>query len=176
MLQYWTRNDWRRFGILAAGMALCCVSARAHATGHFALDRLAALVGDFAAAPGRIDPRLMLPDCAAPALAWAAGRQNVTVDCPAPVWRVYIPVDALPGASAGPRRAPEPPAVRRGDHVVVEMAGAGFRVGVEAIADADAHGGRVALRNAITGARLTGFVTAAGQIVAAPLSDVDNRR
>ena len=52
--------------------------------------QLQALVEGFAGRPAIVDRRLLLPDCAAPELAWAGG--SVMVRCAAPDWRVFVPV------------------------------------------------------------------------------------
>lgn len=119
---------------------------------------LQARVEAFAGRPAIVDARLLLPDCAAPVLDWANDR-SVAVRCAAPVWQVFVPVagSAAPVASAVP-------VIRRGDRVVVEAGGAGFVVGLEAIAEADSRDGRVSLRVPSSNRRLTGTVDADGRV------------
>ncbi len=173
-------DDYRRSLRLVAAMAATSMAVGASASpGRMSPDRLALLVVDFAAARGRIDPRLLLPDCAAPVLGWAVPGRTVAVDCPAPVWRINIPIDRpLAALPALPEQMPEKPMplVRRGDHLRVESPGDGFVVGVEAVADADARDGRVMLRNLSSGARLMAQVGADGRIVLPGSTIVMNRR
>lgn len=183
-MQSWTRLDRLRLLMLVIVIINFGLAAPVDAgAARMPLDRLAALVATFAASPGRIDPRLLLPDCAAPVLSWAVPARTVAVDCPAPAWRLNVPVDAPPVAGSqvstpAPRAAA--PLVRRGDRVLVEAAGAGFAVGVAAIAEADSRDGRVALRNIATGTRLTAQLEADGRVVlpglSRSLSSVVNRR
>lgn len=131
-------------GLIYASMALMAPAA------------LQARVEAFAGRPAIVDPRLILPDCTAPAIAWAGA--SVAVTCTAPAWRVFVPVAAAP-TMAAPTMAPP---IRRGDRVVVEIGGPGFVVGLETVADGDARDGRVALRAG--GRRLTGVIGADGRV------------
>ncbi|KPF71752.1 hypothetical protein IP88_10560 [alpha proteobacterium AAP81b] len=126
---------------------------------------LEALVTGFAGAPAVVDPRLILPACPAPTLAWATPG-SVEVRCAAPAWRIFVPA----GSARSPTPAPAPvtatpdrPAIRRGDRVVVEAGGAGFVVAMEATAAGDARDGRVALRTA-SGRALTGHIGGDGRV------------
>lgn len=132
----------------------------------------AALQGQVEAFSGqaaRVDPRLLLPACARPDFAWAPGGRSIMVRCAVPEWRVFVPVgEGAATATALPAFTPRPeaqaPAVRRGDRVTVEVGGAGFVIGMEAVAEADAQGGRVAVRAASGGRRLTGIIGADGRV------------
>lgn len=148
---------------------------------------LQAQVEAFAGKPALVDPRLLLPACARPDLAMAAGGRSVMVRCAAPEWRVFVPVGeggavgAPPpaiAAVAGPEPAiPRPlPLVRRGDQVMLEIGGNGFVIGMAAIADADARDGRVALRAAAGGRRLYGFVGDDGRVRLRGLNTMVNGR
>jgi flagella basal body P-ring formation protein FlgA len=108
---------------------------------------LAARVEAFSGAAAMVDPRLILPDCAAPQLEWA-GPRSVSVRCAAPMWQVFV---AVQGENAGPavvqvRENNGAPLVRRGDRVVVEVGGEGWLVAVEGVAEADARGDRVMVK------------------------------
>ncbi|MBB6226699.1 hypothetical protein FHS79_000857 [Polymorphobacter multimanifer] len=114
-----------------------------------------------------VDDRLQLPACAAPGFAWAG--PLVEARCAAPAWRVFLPPQgesAAPGmvyAPAAPGTVYSPaapgmvyapasrgvdgaPRYRRGERVVVTLAGAGFDVRLEAIAEGDEHDGRLWVR------------------------------
>lgn len=156
----------------------------AGATGMIAPLALQAQVEAFAGQPALVDPRLLLPACRRPAMAFAAGGRSVVVDCPAPVWRVFIPVGSAV-AAAPPAAAPPlqygsdpsaPPAIRRGDRVTVEVDGAGFSVGMEAVAEADARDGRVSLRPLNGGRRLVGFIGDDGRVTIRGLNAMVNGR
>ena len=132
-----------------------------------------------------VDPRLLLPACARPDFAWAMGGRSVMVRCAAPDWRVFVPVGPglkLGGAVAAampaftPRPDAEAPAVRRGDRVTLEVGGDGFVIGMEAVAEADARDGRVTLRAASGGRRLTGVVGTDGHVRLRGLSNMVNGR
>ena len=121
---------------------------------------LQAQVEAFAGVPAMVDARLLLPACARPEMAFAAGGRSVMVRCAEPAWQVFVPVKAAPLMAA----AVEAPLVRRGDRVMVEVEGAGFVVGMEAVAEADARDGRVALRPLNGGRRLVGMVDSEGRV------------
>jgi flagella basal body P-ring formation protein FlgA len=108
---------------------------------------LAAQVEAFANAKAMVDPRLILPDCAAPRLEWA-GPRSVSVRCGAPVWQVFVAVQGESGVHpvAQTLEISSVPAVRRGDRVVVEAGGEGFLVAVEGVAETDARDGRVMVK------------------------------
>ncbi len=139
------------------------------------LGELATRVQGFAGMPPHLDPRLILPACAVPSLGWAVPGHSVAVVCDAPAWRINVPVDA-PIVAVARAIAPEPPAIRRGDRVTVEAGGQGFMVAIEAVAEADAAQGRIRLKNAASGAHLTGALTPGGQVVLTGLSPVVNSR
>ena len=112
-----------------------------------------------------VDPRLLLPACARPGFGWAPGGRSVLVNCAVPAWRVFVPVgEAAPLPPMTQRPEAGAPAVRRGDRVTVEVGGAGFVIGMEAVAEGDARDGRVALRGANGGRRLTGIIGADGHV------------
>lgn len=126
-------------------------------------EALAARVEAFAGAQAMVDPRLILPDCTVPQLAWA-GPRSVSVRCAAPVWQVFV---SIQGESERPsmvqaRESGGPPLVRRGDRVVVELGGEGFLVAVEGVAEADARDGRVMVRAG--NKRLAGVIDADGHV------------
>lgn len=131
-------------GLVYASMALMAPAA------------LQARVEAFTGRPAIVDPRLILPDCATPAIGWAGA--SVAVTCAAPAWRVFVPVVGVAVAAA----PFAPPSIRRGDRVVVEISGPGFVVGLETVADGDARDGRVPLRAG--GRRLTGIIGADGRV------------
>ncbi len=141
---------------------------------------LQAAVERFAGAPALVDPRLILPACAAPDFAWGPRGQSVQVHCGAPEWRVFV---ALGGDGRLPQTAPQSPApglttplIRRGDRVVVEAGGEGFVVGLDAVAEADSRDGRVALRASGGGRRLIGLISEDGAVRINGLNAVVNRR
>ena len=125
----------------------------------FSPAQLQALVEGFAGRPAIVDRRLLLPDCAAPELAWAGG--SVMVRCAAPDWRVFVPVA---GAVMPAAAVDAGPAIRRGDRVVVEAGGDGFVIGIETVAEADARDGRVNVRGVGGGRRLTGIIGGDGRV------------
>ncbi|MFZ4687931.1 MAG: flagella basal body P-ring formation protein FlgA [Polymorphobacter sp.] len=124
---------------------------------------LQAQVEAFAGQPATVDPRLLLPMCARADLAWAPGGRSVMVHCPAPEWRVFVPVGG--GAAVVPAPLQDTaPAIRRGDRVTVEAGGEGFVIAMEAVAEADSRDGRVPLRPVNGGRRLVGRVDADGRV------------
>ncbi|MBC7521332.1 MAG: flagella basal body P-ring formation protein FlgA [Sandarakinorhabdus sp.] len=142
--------------------------------------RLQAAVEVFAGQPALVDPRLLLPACARPEMAFAGGGRSVMVRCAAPEWRVFIPVGSdvagsLP-ASAAPAGDRAAPLVRRGDRVMVEVEGDGFVVGMEALAEADARDGRVTVRPASGGRRLVAMVDDDGHVRIRGLKSMVNDR
>jgi flagella basal body P-ring formation protein FlgA len=68
------------------------------------------------------------------------------------------------------------PVIRRGDRVVVEVAGDGFTVGLEAVAEADSRGNRVTLRPVNGGRRLVGQVAPDGRVHIRGLNSMVNGR
>lgn len=125
---------------------------------------LKAQVSAFAAgANARLDPRLVVPRCPAPALSWARA-DVVRADCAGPVWTLYVPLDQ-PAGPADPGLSPRPrPALRRGDRVMVEAAGPGWSVSIEAEAERDADGNRIALKGP-AGRRFTGLIGTDGKVI-----------
>lgn len=130
-------------------------------------------VETFAGAPATVDPRLLLPACAAPELSWAVPGRSVAVHCSAPEWRVFVPVQGAPPATAPPA-VPTTPQIKRGDRIVVEAGGEGFVVAMEAVAEADSRDGRVPLRAGAK--RLSGVVGVDGRVRIHGLSPMVNRR
>ena len=159
--------------------------------------RLQAAAEMFAGRPVVVDPRLLLPACRNPALAWGPAARSVAISCAAPAWQVYVPLaDGQPptvvavtapagvtsfAASAGvtPFAAPAGgirPAIRRGDRVTVETTGPGFVIGMAAVADADARDGRVLLRPDGGGKRFTGIIDDDGRVRLTGLTTLANGR
>ncbi len=159
--------------------------------------RLQAAAEMFAGRPVVVDPRLLLPACRNPALAWGPAARSVAISCAAPAWQVYVPLaDGQPptvvavtapagvtsfAASAGvtPSAAPAAgirPAIRRGDRVTVETTGPGFVIGMAAVADADARDGRVLLRPDGGGKRFTGIIDDDGRVRLTGLTTLANGR
>lgn len=150
--------------------------------------RLQAAAEMFAGRPVVVDPRLLLPACRNPALAWGPAARSVAISCAAPAWQVYVPLaDGQPPtvvavtAPAGvtPFAAPAGgirPAIRRGDRVTVETTGPGFVIGMAAIADADARDGRVLLRPDGGGKRFTGIIDDDGRVRLTGLTTLANGR
>ena len=146
---------------------------------------LQAQVEAFAGKPAIVDPRMLLPACTRPELAFAVAGRSVMVRCTAPEWRVFVPVGDGGGVDAivparqpaiDARTASPTPVVRRGDRLTLEVGGAGFVIGMEAVADADARDGRVALRGVAGGRRLYGIVGDDGRVRLRSLSGVVNDR
>ena len=159
--------------------------------------RLQAAAEMFAGRPVVVDPRLLLPACRNPALAWGPAARSVAISCAAPAWQVFVPLaDGQPptvvavtapagvtsfAASAGvtPSAAPAAgirPAIRRGDRVTVETTGPGFVIGMAAVADADARDGRVLLRPDGGGKRFTGIIDDDGRVRLTGLTTLANGR
>ncbi len=160
-----TRIKWQHFALTLAGLAALWWSAPGPA--QPALHDVAALrgqVGRFAGAPARLDPQLVVPRCAAPGFSWARA-DVVRVDCADPAWSLYVPIDQ-PAGAASPAAAPARPAIRRGDRVMVQASGQGFAVTLEAEAERDADGSRIALKTS-SGRRLVGRIEDGGQVVIA---------
>lgn len=156
---------WRHFVFTLAGLAALWWSAPGPA--QPALHDVAALrgqVGRFAGASARLDPQLVVPRCPAPAFSWARA-DVVRVDCADPAWSLYVPIDQ-PAGAASPAAAPTRPAIRRGDRVMVQAIGEGFAVTLEAEAERDADGSRIALKTS-SGRRLVGRIEQGGQVVIA---------
>jgi flagellar basal body P-ring formation protein FlgA len=157
----WQRPEWRarrdlHVGLAVAGFAAVLIAAPSHA--QQALHDVAALaaqVRSFAGSAPRLDPRLVVPRCPAPALSWARD-DVVRVDCAGPAWTLYVPVDQPAGLRAAAPVKPRP-AIRRGETVMVEAAGPGFAVSIEAVAERDAEADRIALKGP-AGRRFTGRI------------------
>jgi hypothetical protein len=117
-------------------------------------------------APVAIDPRLQVPDCPGGfRFVPAAGGRTLRITCPANGWQAVAPLAGQAPASGTQPAAREAPAIRRGDIVTVGYDGPGFRVTVEAIAEASAAPGeRVMLRNRITGQRFPATVAEDGAL------------
>ena len=106
--------------------------------------------GELGGARAPVDKRLKLQACAAPQLEWhSAAKDAVVVRCMAPVWRIFVPVNAVPQpraaavaavptASAPVRAAP---VIRRGDPITVEAGSAGFSITRDGVAMGDAAAG-----------------------------------
>ena len=164
------------------------VALTAGALAGLALLEPAALQTQVEAFSGRaalVDPRLLLPACPRPDLAWGAGGRSVTVHCGAPEWRVYVPVgEARVGGAIEqtavpterPATAGMAPAIRRGDRVSLEMGGAGFVIAMDSVAEADSRDGRVAVRPTAGGRRLYGVIEADGRVRLAGLRSMVNGR
>lgn len=112
----------------------------------------------------RVDPRLVVPRCLAPALSWARA-DVVRADCASPAWTLYVPIDQ-PFAPGAQLQARVRPAIRRGDRVLVEAGGQGWAVSIEAEAERDADGNRIALKGP-AGRRFTGRIEEGGKVVLA---------
>ncbi|WP_353216079.1 hypothetical protein [Sandarakinorhabdus sp.] len=164
---------WQHLAICIVGVGGMLWSARVPAQqlrgGQLALHDVAALraaVARFAGGPARLDDRMVVPRCPSPALSWARA-DVVRADCADPAWSLYVPV-AVP-AEAGGRSvaaARPKPMIRRGERVQVEAAGPGFAIAMEAEAERDADGTRVALKS-LTGRRFSGRIEEGGRVVLA---------
>jgi flagella basal body P-ring formation protein FlgA len=164
---------------MRALMIALLLPATAGATELLSPTVLQAQVEAFAGGPAIVDPRLLLPACPRAEMAFAPGGKSVMVRCAAPEWRVFIPVGSVVSGVAPPelRRPDEAlPLIRRGDRVVVEVAGDGFTVGLEAVAEADSRGDRVTLRPLNGGRRLVGQVAPDGRVQIRGLNPVVNGR
>ena len=130
---------------MRALFALLLLPAGADATELMQPAALQAQVEAFAGGPAMVDPRLLLPACPRLEMAFAPGGNSVMVRCAMPEWRVFVPVGSV-GSAGDMDTGGGAPAIRRGDRVMVEIAGAGFVVGMDAVAEADARDGRRHLR------------------------------
>jgi hypothetical protein len=148
------------------GLVVLVFSGSAHAQSGPALHDVAVLraaVERFAGGPARLDDRLVVPRCPSPALSWARA-DVVRADCADPAWTLYVPVTATTASSQSVARAK--PVIRRGEHVLVEASGPGFAIQMEAEAERDADGARVALKGP-AGRRFTGRIEPGGRVVLA---------
>lgn len=119
-----------RFAAGAAALAMIPSVASAASADPAAID--AAVAGFTGAAVGEpggarlpVDRRLRLAPCGEPlALEWhGGGRATVLVRCPvAGGWRLYVPVEAGPGAAAAAAAS----IVSRGESVAIAVRGRGF--------------------------------------------------
>ena len=133
---------------------------------------LAAQIAAFTGQPVALDPRLQPPECTvAIGVRWTSTlHDGVVVTCPAPGWRLFVPVGRAVPAVLPAYAAPEPqasvaPAVRKGDRVTLAAQGPGFRVTVDAVAETDAiAGARIRLRNRVSGEVIQGLVGDGGEI------------
>lgn len=140
-------------------------AAAASETADMLRPRLEAMAGR----PVALDPRLLSAPCPEQhAIAWRdAPGHSIIVTCPAISRRLVVPVAGSASAAASPQARREM-LVRRGERVVVEAAGSGFRVTTEAVAEgAAAAGDRLLLRNAASGQRFQARVEADGRITVA---------
>ena len=157
----------RHIIIAAAGIGALIAARSAPAqTAVPALHDVAALksqVQGFAGgSAARIDPRLVVPRCPAPALSWARA-DVVRADCASPAWTLYVPIDLPAGQTSLAPPRPRP-AIRRGEKVMVEAGGPGWAVSIEAEAERDADGARIALKGP-AGRRFTGRIEDGGRVV-----------
>jgi flagellar basal body P-ring formation protein FlgA len=115
-------------------LPLCDPAAEARGvTDPAAIDRaVEAFTGAAIGAPGgarlATDARLQLAACAAPlGVSWhTPARAAVQVECVGPSgWRIFVAVNAAPGAANAAKVAP---AVKRGDAITVLVRGRGFSV------------------------------------------------
>lgn len=154
------------FALIGLGALIAARPAPAQVGAALALHDVAALkaqVQGFAGgATARIDPRLVVPHCPAPALSWARA-DVVRADCASPAWTLYVPLDQPLGPAS---QAAVRPTIRRGDRVLVEAGGPGWAVSLEAEAERDADGNRIALKGP-AGRRFTGRIEAGGRVVLA---------
>jgi flagellar basal body P-ring formation protein FlgA len=113
------------------------------------LDEVRARVAAFAGATPLVDPRLVLPACAALQVDWVEpAHAAVRVGCPAPAWQIYVPVQ---GVTVRPAASAVAVTVHRGDIVTVHCDGPGFDVAIEGVAETDgAPGGQIRVRNRAT--------------------------
>ncbi|MCB2065034.1 MAG: flagella basal body P-ring formation protein FlgA [Erythrobacter sp.] len=125
--------------LLAASLAASAAPALAQQAGFAdpgAIDaEVAAFTGAAIGSPGGarqpVDRRLRLAQCpAALQLAWQGRAQEmVRVECTAGTpWRIFVPVIAVQGASAGPQAASAQVVVERGQVLNIVVAGRGFSV------------------------------------------------
>ena len=145
--------------------------------------RLQAAAEMFAGRPVVVDPRLLLPACRTPALAWGPGGRSVAISCAAPAWQVFVPLADGPAAAAAQATAPAAappatarPAIRRGDRVTVEAEGPGFVIAMDAVAENDSRDGRVQLRSNGGARRLTGIIGEDGRVRLSGLRPMVNGR
>jgi hypothetical protein len=166
-LKWRNRRTWH-LALAIAGLGALLLAHPGQSQPAAVLHDVAALaeqVRGFAQAPPRLDPRLVVPRCPAPALSWARP-DVVRVDCSGPAWTLYVPIDQPAGHVPAAAAVRVRPAVRRGEKVLVEAAGPGFAVSMEAEAERDSDAGRVALKGP-GGRRLTARIEDGGRLVLA---------
>lgn len=150
----------RMAGLFAAGITLLAYAAPAPGSAVSSAVALRAQAEAFAGRGVLLDPRTSVPECAvALALRWrdASGRA-LLAECPTTGWRLVLPV-------AGHSFQRQPATIRRGDPVTVRMAGPGFAIRLEAVAEGEGRaGGRVLVRNLRSGERVAAVVGADGQL------------
>jgi flagellar basal body P-ring formation protein FlgA len=149
---------------IAALLAARPVPAQALPALHDVAVLKAQVQGFAGGANARLDPRLVVPRCLAPALSWARA-DVVRADCTSPAWTLYVPIDQPAGPGFQPV-ARARPAIRRGERVLVEAGGQGWAVSIEAEAERDADGNRIALKGP-AGRRFTGRIEEGGKVVLA---------
>lgn len=111
---------------------------------------LEARATEFAGAPVTIDPRIALPPCADAAdLRWHEVGRSVEARCDG--FAMVLPVAGV-GRSGGTGSSAGPVVVKRGDPVLISAAGSGYRVVLEARAEANGRAGeRIRARNVKSG-------------------------
>ena len=164
---------FRHIVLAAAGVGALITARGAPAqTGSQVLHDIAALkaqVQGFAGgAPASINPRLLVPRCPSPALSWARD-DVVRADCASPAWTLFVPIDHTYAAAGSlqPQARARPairPLIKRGERVLVEAGGAGWAVSIEAEAERDAEGSRIALKSA-SGRRFIARIEDGGKVV-----------
>jgi flagella basal body P-ring formation protein FlgA len=165
MRQMFRSPTVRHIALALAGLGALIAARPAPAQALHDVAALKAQVQGFAGgANARIDPRLVVPRCQAPALSWARA-DVVRADCASPAWTLYVPIDQpfAPGSALGVQ-ARVRPAIRRGERVLVEAGGPGWAVSIEAEAERDADGNRIALKGP-AGRRFTGRIEEGGKVV-----------
>ncbi|WP_310475452.1 hypothetical protein [Sandarakinorhabdus sp.] len=156
----------RHIILAIAGLGALIAARPAPAQTLHDVSALKAQVQGFAGgANARIDPRLVVPRCQAPAMSWARA-DVVRADCTSPAWTLYVPIDQpyAPGGQPAAFASRPRPAIRRGERVLVEAGGQGWAVSIEAEAERDADGNRIALKGP-AGRRFTGRIEEGGKVV-----------
>lgn len=165
MRQMFKSPNVRHILLGLAGLGALIAARPAPAQALHDVAALKAQVQGFAGgAPARIDARLVVPRCLAPALSWARA-DVVRADCTSPAWTLYVPIDQ-PFAIGAQPQARARPAIKRGERVLVEAGGPGWAVSIEAEAERDADGNRIALKGP-AGRRFTGRIEEGGKVVLA---------
>lgn len=158
----------RKFFIYAGALLLSLpVQASAQAAdwevgnSNSAVQSLRARAEQFSGSPVVLDSRLNLPSCAARAhLRWHMPGQSIGASCDG--FSMVIP---LASANAQTRGSRQPVAVKRGDPVVIFASGSGYRVMLEAVAEAAGRPGeRIMVRNANSGRRVLAKIEEDGSV------------